>query len=146
MKKIITFIAKWFTGKGVGEETLRYLIAGGLTTLVNFCLFALMTKVLGIGVNVSNVVSISASIIFAYVINKLFVFKRRRDTRLELALEFAKFVGARLFTMALEIGVVALFFDVLKQDELIGKAVSQVLVVISNYIISKAIVFRKGRS
>ena len=138
IKKIIEYIR----GKGPGGEAIRYLFAGGLTTLVNFCLFALF-RLLGIGLTISNITAIAISILFAYVINKLFVFRRRSDSIAALALELFKFVGARLFTMALEVGAVELFVTALGQNEFIGKAVAQVLVIIANYFISKLIVFRK---
>jgi Predicted membrane protein len=126
-------------------EALRYVVAGALTTLVNFSLFAFMTERLKIAYTVSNVASISTAILFAYIINKRFVFKNRCTTKIALALEFIKFVGARLFTMALEVGAVVLFVETLGQKELVGKAASQILVVITNFLISKMIVFRKKR-
>lgn len=138
VRKVIDFIK----GKGLGGEAIRYVIVGVMTTLVNFCLFALMTKVLKIDVTVSNVTSISVSIIFAYITNKLIVFRRRSSSAAGLAFEFVKFAGSRLFTMALEIGAVLLSVSVLGLDELIGKAASQILVIILNYIISKIIVFK----
>ena len=136
-------LRRFLQNKGIGGETIRYVIVGGLTTLVNFCIFALMTKIMNIDVTVSNVTSISVSILFAYVTNKLFVFRQRGKTGIVLFLEFLKFVGSRLFTMALEIGVVLLFVEVFKLDELVGKLASMFLVVIANYVISKAFVFRK---
>ena len=135
-------LVRFLRGKIPGGEAVRYVIVGVMTTLINFGLFALMTKIMDIGVTVSNVASISVSILFAYVTNKLIVFKRRDRAGVGLLLEFAGFVGSRLITMALEVGVVALFVSVFKLDELIGKAVALVLVVIVNYIISKLIVFR----
>ena len=128
--------------KGLDREEIRYLFAGGLTTLVNFGLFTLMHEIIGIDYMVSNITSISVSVVFAYVVNKIFVFKRRSSTLKGLALEFMKFVGSRLFTMALEIGAVWLFFEVLLLNATLGKAVSQVIVIVLNYIISKLIVFR----
>ena len=138
-KRLISYVL----GKNPGSETIRYLIVGGLTTLVNFALFGLMHYIIGIDVTVSNVTSISVSILFAYVANKLVVFMRRSDSALALALEFFKFVGSRLFTMALEIGVVALFYNFLGYEAWFGKVVAQVLVTIANYVISKVIVFRR---
>ena len=139
MKKIIDIIRqKWLV-----REEVRYIIIGGLTTLVNYGLFGLMCEIMKIDYTVSNVTSISVSILFAYVTNKLYVFKRRCDTVAELGKEFVKFVGSRLFTMAIEIGGVWLFVEALHVDAMLGKAVSIVVVVILNYFISKLIVFRK---
>ena len=136
--KIIGFLK----GRGIGGEAVRYIVIGVMTTLVNFSLFALMTKALKIDVTISNVTSVSVSILFAYITNKLIVFRRRSSSRAELMKEFFKFVGSRLFTMALEIGSVLLFVNVFGQDELVGKVEAQVLVIIANYIISKVFVFR----
>ena len=137
-ERIIGFLKS----RGIGGEAVRYIIVGVMTTLVNFSLFALMTKAMKIDVTVSNVTSVSVSILFAYITNKLIVFRRRSSSRIELMKEFFKFVGSRLFTMALEIGSVLLFVNVFGQDELVGKVEAQVLVIIANYIISKVFVFR----
>lgn len=143
---VIQKIIKYVFGKDLGGETIRYLIVGALTTFVNFGLFELLHNVAGLGVTFSNVTSIAVSIIFAYIANKLVVFRRRSDSLSDLAQEFCKFVGSRLFTMALEIGAVALFYNVLGADARIGKIASQILVIIANYFISKLIVFRNDKS
>ena len=142
MIEAIRKITEYVFGKTIGAETIRYVFVGALTTFVNFSLFTVMTFALGIEVTVSNVTSISVSILFAYAANKLIVFRRRSSTFKELAFEFAKFVGSRLFTMALEVAVVHIFFYILGYEALLGKATANVLVVIANYIISKVIVFR----
>jgi len=138
VKKITDYVF----GKGLGGETVRYLIVGGLTTLVNFSLFVLMHEIMDIDVTISNVTSISVSILFAYIANKLVVFRQRTDSPAQLAIELIKFVGSRLFTMALEIGTVLIFDSVLGWNATLGKAISQVLVIVANYLISKLIVFR----
>jgi len=139
-------VIKFLFSRGIGAETIRYIIVGALTTFINFAVFTLMTRVLGIEVNISNVTSIAISILFAYIANKFVVFRRRSGSIAGLAAEFAKFVGSRLFTMALEVGVVHVFYYILGYDALIGKVSANVLVIIANYIISKAIVFRKSAS
>ena len=144
ISELIRKLTKYALGKELGSETVRYIIVGALTTLVNFGLFELMHNIMSIDVTVSNVTSISVSILFAYAANKLVVFRRRSDSAYALALEFFKFVGSRLFTMALEVGVVALFYNILGYDARLGKITAQVLVIVANYIISKAIVFRKS--
>jgi len=145
MIRLIQKIVKYVFGKDLGSETIRYIIVGTMTTLVNYGLFELLYGIFGINVTVSNVTSISASIIFAYVMNKLVVFRRRSGSFLALAPEFLKFVGSRLFTMALEVAAVELFYTVLEQDARLGKIAAQILVIVANYLISKLVVFRKTR-
>ena len=137
-------LVKYFFGKDLGSETIRYVLVGAITTLVNFCVFALLYGAIGIGVTVSNVTSIFIAIVFAYIANKLVVFRRRSASLTALILEFCKFVGSRFFTMALEVGAVELFYSVLEQDARLGKIAAQILVIIANYLISKLIVFRKS--
>ena len=144
ISRLINKTVKYVFGDEPGGEKVRYLVVGGLTTLVNFGLFVILNELLKIDGTVSNVTSISVSILFAYVANKLIVFRLRSENFTALATEFFKFVGSRLFTMALEVGLVLLFANVLLWNAIAGKALSQVLVIIGNYIISKAIVFRKN--
>jgi len=113
-----------------------------MTTFVNYGLFELLYGLFGFDANVSNVASISASVVFAYVMNKRIVFRRRSGSRAALAAEFCKFVGSRLFTMALEVGAVFLFHSVLGHDARLGKVAALVIVVVANYLISKLIVFK----
>ena len=144
MAEAIRKLIKYVLGKDPGGETIRYLIVGGATTLVNYGLFELLHSLAGLGVTVSNVTSIAASVIFAYVANKLIVFRMRSESLKELVTEFFKFVGSRLFTIALEIWAVELFDKVLGMSARLGKIVSLVVVVVTNYFISKLIVFRKN--
>jgi putative flippase GtrA len=124
------------------SEGMRYLVIGGCTTLVNLVVYAVLCRVVGLNVNVSNIISVSVSIIFAYVTNKLIVFRSHCSSWGELAAECARFIGARLATMAIEVGGVFLIYNVMHQDEMIAKLATQVLVVIGNYFISRFIVFR----
>ena len=144
MTDAIRKLIKYVFGKDPGGETIRYLFVGAMTTLVNYGLFELLHSLVGLGVTASNIIAISASIIFAYVANKLIVFRRRSGSPRELALEFFKFVGSRLFTMGLEVGIVELFYRGLDADARLGKVVAQVFVIIANYFISKLIVFEKS--
>ena len=140
MRKVIDYVRE----KKLDREAGRYFVVGVLTTLINFGLFTLMHEVMGIDTNVSNVVSLAVSVIFAYVTNKLIVFRRRCDTIAELAMEFLKFIGSRLVTIALEIFAVWLLVENFELNAIISKGAVLVVVVILNYIISKLIVFRKS--
>ena len=136
-------VFRYVFGEGLGGETVRYVIVGGLTTLVSYGLFELLWGVIGVDVTVSNVTSIIIAIIFAYVMNKLVVFRRRCDSLEELALEFLKFAGSRLFTMAIEVGAVYIFYNILGFNARLVKISAQIIVIILNYAISKAIVFKR---
>lgn len=124
-------------------QIIRYVVTGGCTTLVNLGVFALLYEVLHLDVTVSNVISIAVAILFAYAVNKIFVFRSRTERWQELLSEAAKFIGMRLTTMAIEVGGVFLFVNILGQDAMLGKVETQVVVLVLNYVISKCIVFQK---
>ena len=126
----------------MNAEALRYLFIGVCTTLVNLIVFTVLCKLVHMDVNLANFISIVIAILFAYVTNKLYVFRSHCASVGELASECVKFCGARVATMAIEMGGVFLIYNILGFDELIAKCCTQFFVVIGNYFISKFFVFR----
>ncbi|MCH5266527.1 MAG: GtrA family protein [Lachnospiraceae bacterium] len=124
------------------NETIRYLVVGGCTTLVNLVAFAIFCDVFGMDVTLGNVLSIIIAILFAYVANKIFVFSSKTNGFKEMFFEFCRFVGGRLSTMAIEVGGVYLIYNIMGQPKMLAKLATQVLVIIGNYFISKFLVFR----
>ena len=86
------------------SEGMRYLFIGGCTTLVNLVVFTVLCRIVHLDVNISNIISVAVSILFAYVANKLVVFRSHCSSLSELAAECARFIGARLATMVIEVG------------------------------------------
>lgn len=128
--------------KNLNNEAIRYIIVGALTTLVNLIVFSVLCKILHIDVTISNIISVIVAILFAYVTNKIFVFRSKTEGLTELFMEASKFIGARLLTMVIEVGGVFLLVNIIGQDEFIGKLETQFIVLVSNYFISKFIVFK----
>ncbi len=139
IRKLTDFI------KSPRGETARYIVIGGCTTVVDYASFYLMDGILHLDITFSNVTSTALAILFAYVTNKIYVFQCRTNGISEFLVEFIKFIGSRLFTMAVEIGGVQLFVVILGQNSMLGKAEAIVIVIILNYIFSKFLVFRKKR-
>ncbi len=126
-------------------ETVRYILIGGCTTLIDYLLYQVMIVFFHMGIGVSNFVSAAVAILFAYAANKLLVFFSRTAGILELLAEFSRFLASRAFTFILEIAGVKLFVEILGQDYRLGKAETIVIVIIINYVLSKLIVFRKNK-
>ena len=92
----------------------------------------------------ANILSITLSIIFAYFVNARYVFHSQAEGLKEILKEFMSFFTARLGTMGIEAGgVIGLAW--LGMPDMLGKAVTQFLVLVLNYIFSKFLVFRKQR-
>ena len=125
------------------REGITYLIAGGIATVLNIGVFALLTYTFKIDYEISNIIAIIVSILFQYVSNKFFVFESKENTFKENVKEFFSFISCRLVTMALDQGLMKLGIDVLHINELIMKVLVNIIVIIVNYIFSKLIVFKK---
>lgn len=131
------------------REVILYLIFGVLTTLVNLVVFTLLSRVFGKDRwYVSNLPAITLAILFAFVTNRLIVFQSSGPW---LA-EFVRFVTSRIFvSLAFEYGGMYLLYNVLKlksglrlgRFELsFAKLLTQVLVVVGNYVLSKLFIFQ----
>ena len=84
--------------------------------------------------------------LFAYVVNSKYVFQDKCETLKDHVQPFCKFVSARLVTMVIEVGGVWLLVSVMGLNDMIGKFLTQFIVLILNYVFSKFFVFTTGKS
>lgn len=128
------------------RELILYVFFGGLTTLVDWVSYWLMTDLLHVPYMAAAFLSQIFSILFAYVTNRRFVFESRVSGVRAVAVEMAKFFGARGVSLLLNMLVMFLGVDLLHVNDKVIKVIASVLVIIANYIFSKLFVFRdKGR-
>jgi len=124
--------------KMLDREIVTYLICGVLTTFVGLFTFWFFRR-LGFNAAVSNIISSELAIIFAFVINKHFVFLSKDWALLKTSREFMQFNGGRLVVMAGDTALIYLLVDVIGFNDIICKTFTLILVMIVNYIISKLI-------
>lgn len=135
----------WNWGWGIyhkNEELWNYLIVGALTTVVSIGSYSIISKLLKINYLISNVLSWVVSVIFAYFTNRWFVFHSKEKKKFK---EFIAFVSSRVLTLLLDSCLMIVGVDYLKIDDLLTKILVQIIIVISNYILSKLIVFKKEK-
>lgn len=126
------------------KEIINYLVFGVLTTLVNFVTYLIFAKVFYIDEVISSGLAWFCSVIFAYVTNKIFVFDSKTKGKKALLKECVSFFTARIASGILcDVGTFALMVKVLHINDVISKIVTQVMVVIVNYVFSKFFVFKK---
>ena len=129
------------------REAVLYVFFGGLTTLVSWGTYYVMAKWLEWDLNLSNVLSWVIGVLFAFAVNKWFVFEAKSRDKKVVSKEITLFIGGRLLT-----GVVAwLLFPVLLyigMDQalfgtpgMVAKIVVTVVEVALNWVISKYVVF-----
>ncbi len=122
------------------KEVFFYLLFGALTTLVNIVSFWALSKA-GFSTAVSTVIAWILSVLFAFFTNKIYVFESKNNNLLK---EIVSFFGCRVFTGVLDLGIMLLFVDFWHFPSLAVKIVSNILVVVLNYIFSKFLIFKKG--
>lgn len=132
-------------------EIWNYLIVGVLTTVVSLAikwglLFTILDAKNGFQVQIAVVVSWIGAVIFAYITNRIFVFKSKSKNYLK---EISSFVLGRVATLLMEMFIMWFFVTLLKLNSdtwvLVFTLVCQVLVTIFNYILSKLFVFKKEK-
>jgi putative flippase GtrA len=132
-----------FIKKFINRETISYLIVGGLTTGLSWGLFVLILHLNGGAVTANNIAN-AAAILFAFITNKIFVFRAVSWTGRALLREGVTFFSSRLFTHILETVALFILVDHLGLPGLYMKAATMVIIqVAGNYVLSKWVVFVK---
>ena len=153
------------------KEFAVYVFFGVLTTLVNMAVFEGLERLLKPrwgkrSYLFSNIVAFAVALAFAFLVNKLFVFRQMSWERSLVLHEAWTFTAARLFSFGLDYLLTYVFFDLLwprceawftplwrrvpikkispeKAFRLLAKwGCIAVLVVVSNYFFSKWVVFK----
>ena len=138
------------------RELMLYILFGAATTAVNFAAFKLWRLLLGDArYLLCNALAWVLAVLFAYLVNKRWVFESRTRSPKAIARELASFAAARLLSLGAEQLGLYLLVDVTglgaKTFPLLGvtlsgtmaaKVLLAVLVVILNYFFSKFIVFK----
>lgn len=128
------------------REIITYLIAGVMTTLVNFAASYLLYDVFGVEENLTTGIAWVVAVIFAYLVNNFWVFRQGNEGSKQESVKFIKFVIARLLTLVVELGGVFIFVTKLEIEYWLVKIPLAVVVTVLNYIFSKVFIFIKNKS
>lgn len=140
------------------KELILYVIFGVLTTIVNYAVY-FGCKALHLPYQPATVIAWIAAVAFAYITNRIWVFESKTCGAKAILKEIVLFVGARLFSLVLELIIMFIGMDLLSAGErtiilldktlplgeFITKTVAQIVIIVSNYIFSKLVIFRKKR-
>lgn len=130
------------------DEAVRYVIFGILTVIVSWASYAAFVLV-GIDLAVSNILSWFFAVIFAFFVNKIYVFRHTGSSSLKLGEELLSFLAGRVFTgivaavMFPALCAIGLGFTFLFVEGLFARGITSLVEIALNYIISKYFVFRE---
>ena len=129
--------------KVMNREVISYLIFVVLTTLVNWVVYAAMVKV-HIDYRIATAVAWAVSVLFAFIVNKIFVFQSYNMRPAFVMKEITSFVACRAVSGVMEMVFMIVMVSWIHMDEYISKIAVSVIVVIVNYVFSKLFIFRKS--
>ena len=139
--------------KLANKETVLYLIFGVLATVLNIVLFYLFINIWKMSTGLGNILDTIICILFQYFTNRIWVFESK-NTGKEAIKEFIQFILARGVTAIIDqvFVVVGIDFFVAKyvifsQQKVFSigiKILSNIIVIVLNYIFSKIFVFKEN--
>lgn len=133
MKKILT--KDW-------RSILMYLIMGGWTTVVNIVVYWICEEMFHLDYRISTTVAWVFAVVFAYIVNKRFVFKSVTNTWRDRFAEMGSFFGFRVLSFFMDLGTMMVLVGLLSINGTVSKILANVIVLVANYIFSKKFIFK----
>ena len=126
----------------ISAEMVLYMLFGAGTAIIDFATFAILQALFHVEPMIAHTISTILAILFAYITNRIWVFKSPKLGIKELLLEFLRFSEARIGTYFMTL--VILFVDKLTFNHpKTAKMIGLVLTIILNYVFSKLFIFSK---
>lgn len=124
------------------KSLISYAVFGVLTTVINVVTYYVCYNMAGMSNVVSTVIAWILAVLFAFVTNKLWVFDSKSFDKNVVIREIISFFGCRLATGVLDVVIMYFAVDVFASNGTVWKIISNVLVIIINYVASKLIIFK----
>ena len=125
-------------------EIWNYLICGGISTVVNIAAYAVAEKVWKWNnVTISTVFAWIVALVVAYILNKVIVFETKNLSKKDLIKEMWSFFVFRLLSGIIDVVFMKVTVDILNLNDILMKVISNIIVIVLNYIFSKLFIFKK---
>ena len=122
---------------------MAYIFFGALSTIINYVAYMACSNAAGLPAIASNVIAWVAAVIFAFITNKLFVFRSKSWHLTDLLPEISKFLSCRIASGTMETAFLWFTVDICCWPSFVMKAIASVAVVIANYFASRFFIFPK---
>lgn len=133
----------------LSPEVIKYIFWGVMTTLVNWVIYTGAVMGAGCSMTLANGLAWCGAVLFAFVVNRKYVFERKDSAG--LLHEFVMFVLMRSVSGVIEIFAPSFLYDlglnqsILGVKGLLAKGVVSVVIIASNYVFSKLVVFKSKK-
>lgn len=126
--------------KWIENELVRYVISGGLVTLINAAGYLVLLQS-GVVYTIANIASLILSKIAGYILNKYFVYHSKCENVRQAFSECIRFFLARGFTGIIDLLGVVILVEGIGIGKRTSKLILMMLVIVINYILGKKAVF-----
>ena len=125
------------------KSVLLYLFFGGLAFLMYFALYYLFGTVCNLNEIISTILCNIICITFQFFTNRTYCFESHVETKAQFFRQMGEFFAGRAGTFLADMLITFVFITWLNYNEMLIKIIDQIIIIVSNYLISKFWVFKK---
>lgn len=122
------------------KEVILYLFFGGVTFVISIASYIFLEKI-GLPILIANLFSWILAVLFAYITNRIWVFDNSATGIGNICKECLLFFSGRVATLIIEELILYVGIALMGINSMLVKVVGQIIVIVSNYFISKILVF-----
>lgn len=130
----------------IDDERARFVLVGGINTVIGYSLFALAQLVLGdaIGYLGSLALSYAVGIVIAFFLHRRFTFRVQGTGN--PALDLVRFVGVNLAVLGINAVLLALLVEFVGLLPLVAQAIALVAATVLSYLGHRFVSFRRNHA
>lgn len=125
------------------RNIIAYLFFGVCTTIINIVSYFICAHILQLNIIISTIISWILAVMFAFFTNKAWVFESKCWKKEIVLKELFYFFLCRITTGLLDLVIMLVSVNILHWNDMIMKAISNIVVIILNYIASKFVFLKK---
>lgn len=125
------------------KSVLLYLFFGGIAFVMYFALYLLFVSVINLNEIIATILCNVICITFQFFTNRTYCFESSVNTKLDFIKQMGEFFLGRAGTFVADMLITFVFITCLNFNEIIIKIIDQIIIIVSNYLISKFWVFKE---
>ncbi len=115
------------------EQIIKFIIVGGIATIIDFIVFFLFHELLKVSTILSNILSFSVSVVYNYIASTKWVFNVKKDSKNQ----FIIFLILSIVGLLINTIIVYITIDIFNWSSLLCKILATAIVMIFNFITRK---------